>query len=248
MAAGGGADRIWMRPERAATGRPAGHSRDEITAAAVAIADREGLDAVSMRRVAAALGTGAASLYRYLETREDLLDLMIDATGAGYVFTPLTGDWLADLLDLGEQARAIMRRHPWLPPLLTSRPVLGPHGLTFLEHGLEALARHPAGTAAKLEALALLNAATALFVQNELAGGPDQQQRNAAYLHHALAAGHRPRLAELLAGSPAPPGASPSEAAPDSADRYRDILARILSGLLALPPPSAGPPGGLAHR
>src|ERR1700733_1336935 len=82
MAAAEGGDPIWMRPERAATGRPPQHSRDEITAAAIAIADREGLDAVSMRRVAAELGTGAASLYRYLDTREDLLDLMIDATGS----------------------------------------------------------------------------------------------------------------------------------------------------------------------
>jgi AcrR family transcriptional regulator len=239
MAAAGGAGVIWMRPERAATGRPAGHSRDEITAAAVAIADREGLDAVSMRRVATDLGTGAGSLYRYLETREDLLDLMIDATGAEYVFTPPTGDWLADLLDIGEQARAIMRRHPWLPPLLTTRSVLGPNGLALLEHGLEALARHPASIPAKLEALALLNATTALFVQNELAGGPGQQQRNAAYLHHALAAGHHPRLAELLAVPPTPPRTSPPQAATDPADRHRDILARILSGLLAPPPPSA---------
>jgi AcrR family transcriptional regulator len=239
MAAGGGGDVIWMRPERAAAGRPAGHSRDEITAAAIAIADREGLDAVSMRRVAADLGTGAASLYRYLETREDLLDLMIDATGAEYAFTPPTGDWLADLLDIGEQARAIMRRHLWLPPLLTTRSVLGPNGLVLLEHVLEALASHPASTAAKLEALALLNAATALFVQNEFAGGPDRQRRNAAYLQYALAAGHRPRLAELLAAPPSPPRISPPEAPNDPADRYRDILARILSGLLAPPPPAA---------
>ena len=238
MAAEGGGDVIWMRPERAATGRPAGYSRDEITAAAVAIADREGLDAVSMRRVAADLGTGAASLYRYLETREDLLDLMIDATGAEYVFTAPTGDWLADLLGIGEQARAIMRRHPWLPPLLTTRSVLGPNGLVLLEHALEALAPHPASTAAKLEAFALLNAATALFVQNELAGGPAWQQRNAAYLHHALATGDHPRLAELLTPS-SPASARPPEPAAGPADRYRDILARILSGLLAAQPPSA---------
>jgi AcrR family transcriptional regulator len=238
MAAGGGGNVIWVRPERAAAGRPAGRSRDEITAAAVAIADREGLDAVSMRRVAADLGTGAASLYRYLQTRDDLLDLMTDATGAEYAFTAPTGDWLTDLLDIGEQARAIMRRHPWLPPLLITRPVLGPNGLVLLEHVLEALASHPASTSAKLEAFALLNAATALFVQNELAGGPARQERNTAYLHHALAAGDHPRLAELLAApaSPAPPG--PREATAGPADRYRDVLARILSGLLG-PPPSA---------
>jgi AcrR family transcriptional regulator len=237
MAAGGGGDVIWMRPERAAVGRPAGHSRDEITVAAIAIADREGLDAVSMRRVAADLGTGAASLYRYLRTREDLLDLMIDATGAEYALTSPTGDWLADLLDIGEQARAIMRRHAWLPPLLIARPVLGPNGLVLLEHVLEILASHPASIAAKLEALALLTAVTALFVQNELAGGPGRQQHNAAYLHHALAVGHHPRLAELLA-APSPRQTGPPEAASGPADRYRDILARILSGLLAPAPPA----------
>ena len=142
-----------------------------------------------------------------------------------------------DLLDIGEQARAIMRRHPWLPPLLTTRPVLGPNGLVLLEHGLEALAPHPASSAAKLEALGLLNAATALFVQNELADGPDRQQRHAAYRRYALAAGHRPRLAELLAEPSSPPGTGPPEAASHPADRYRDILADPQRS----PPPTTGP-------
>jgi AcrR family transcriptional regulator len=234
----GAGDVIWMRPEHAATGRPAKRSREEITAAAVTIADREGLDAVSMRRVAAALGTGAASLYRYVETRADLLDLMIDSTASEYVFTTPTGDWLADLLGIGEQARVIMRRHPWLPSLLITRSTLGPSGLVLLEHVLEALASHPAGPAAKLEAFAVLNTATALFVHNELTGGSARQQRNAAYLHHALATGRHPRLAELLAPA-SPAQASPPGTVPDPADRYRDILARILSGLLAPEPPPA---------
>ena len=220
---------IWMRPEHAAMGRPARHSREEITAAAIRIADQEGLDAVSMRRVAADLGTGAASLYRHVDNREDLLDLMIDATGAEYVFAAPTGDWLADLLDIGDQARAIMRRHPWLPSLLNTRSVLGPNGLILLEHVLQSLALHPARLAAKLEAFAILTTTTALFVQNELGGGSAQQQRNAAYLRYALVAGHHPRLAELLAPQVA---ATPGEA-PDPQSRYRDILARILTGLLA---------------
>jgi AcrR family transcriptional regulator len=220
---------IWMRPEHAAMGRPARHSRDEITAAAIRIADQEGLDAVSMRRVAADLGTGAASLYRHVDNREDLLDLMIDATGAEYIFAPPSGDWLADLLGIGEQARAIMRRHHWLPSLLITRSVLGPNGLTLLEHVLEVLADCPASTATKLEAFGIFSAATALFVHNELTGGSERQQRNAAYLRYALVTGHHPRLAELLAPQAA---AAPGEA-PDPQSRYRDILARILTGLLA---------------
>ena len=142
------------------------------------------------------------------------------------------GDWLADLLDIGEQARAIMRRHPWLPSLIITRSVLGPHGLALLEHVLEALAQHSASSAAKLEAFAILNAATALFAQNELGGGSARQRRNAAYLQHALATGQHPRLAELLSASSL---AGVGQAAPagDPTDHYRDILARILTGLLA---------------
>jgi AcrR family transcriptional regulator len=229
MAAQAAGEVIWMRQERAAAGRPARHSREEITEAAIQIADQEGLDAVSMRRVAARLGTGAASLYRYVDNREDLLDLMIDATAAEYRFTQPAGDWLADLLAIGEQARTIMRCHRWLPSLLITRSVLGPNGLTLLEHVLEVLTSHPASTAAKLEAFGIFNAATALFVHNELTGGSERQQRNAAYLRYALVSGERPRLADLLALQPAVP---PAEA-PDPRDRYRDIMARVLTGLLA---------------
>jgi AcrR family transcriptional regulator len=239
--AGRPAGNIWMRPEHAAVGRPAQRSRDEITAAALAIADRDGLDAVSMRRVAADLGTAAGSLYRYLDNRDDLLDLMIDATGGEYAFPQPTGNWLADLVTIGEQARAIMRRHPWLPGLIISHAVLGPNGLVLLEHFLGILADHPAAVEAKMEAFAMFNGITALWTQTELADGAAGHQRNAAYLQYALAAGEHPRLAQLL-GLPAPsPADSPpvpgaARAAPSAAaqgNRYAEILTRILSGLLA---------------
>jgi AcrR family transcriptional regulator len=225
MGVGRSSESIWVRPERAAVGRPAQHSRAEITAAAVAIADADGLDAVSMRRVAAELGTGAASLYRYVSTREDLVDLMIDSTAAEYSLAAPTGDWLADLIDLGQQARTIMRRHPWLAGLVITRPVLGPNGLVVLEHVLEVLASHPADTAARLEAFAMLSSVSAVFVLNEMSGGRSAQQRNAAYLQQVLTGGQHPRLTELL--TPAP------SAAPGTADRYGYILGRILTGILA---------------
>jgi AcrR family transcriptional regulator len=250
-------DVIWMRPGHTGGGRPAQRSREEITAAAMAIADRDGLNAVSMRAVAAELGTGAASLYRYIESREDLLDLMTDAAGAEYRFAEPTGDWLADLIGIGQQARLIMGRHPWVATLVITRPVLGPNGLDLLERVLGVLASCPASLAAKLDAFAMLTAVTALFVQNESGSGPGTG-RSAAYLAHALQAGQHPRLAELLAADPAgrnpptgPAGAespdrstpgegTPTGATPDGGptdegtpDRYRDIMARVLLGLLA---------------
>lgn len=224
-----------MRGERAATGRPAQHSRAGITAAALGIADREGLDAVTMRRVAAELGTGAASLYRYVRTREELLDLMTDAVGGEYEMPGPSGDWLADLVALGEQMRAILRRHRWAAALSVTRPVIGPNGLALIEHVLEVLRPHPAGVAAKLEAFAMLNGITAAFALQEQSS-PDFQERGAAYLRHAAASGQHPRLAELITQDGPPPGEQP-------ADRYPDLMSRILAGILGpgSPPGPAGP-------
>jgi len=232
MTTGEPATSIWLRPERAAVGRPAQRSRAEITAAAIAIADADGLKAVSMRRVAAQLGTGAASLYRYVETRDELLDLMTDAVGGEITFAEPGGDWLADLVAMGEGFLAGLRRHRWLVELVITRPVLGPNGLAMLEHFLTVLRGHPADVLTKMEAFAMLNGMAAQFALHEQTGGSAAQQRNAAYLQHTLASGEHPRLAELLSQSPpGPPGPV------DPAERFGDILARVLSGLLG-PRPS----------
>lgn len=225
-----------MRPERAAVGRPAQRSRAEITAAAVAIADREGLDAVSMRRVAAELGTGAASLYRYVETREELLDLMSDAAGGRVPLPEPTGDWLADLVAVAERSREILYRHPWLADLAITRPVLGPNGIALLEHVLTVLTQHPADLATKMEAFAVLNGFTALFAKHELAGGSALQQRNVAYLQHAATSGEHPRLTRLLAQGAAAAGQADQY---DPAERFGTILGRLLTGLLG-PGPGTG--------
>jgi AcrR family transcriptional regulator len=216
---------IWLRPERSAVGRPAQWNRAEITEAALRVADAEGLEAVSMRRVAAELGTGAASLYRYIAAREDLLDLMTDATGAEYEHTPPTADWLADLVAFGEQARVIFRRHRWLAGLIMTRPVIGPNGTALIEHFLTLLQGHPASTEAKMEAFGMLNGITAAFALQEQAD-PALQARNLAYLGDALTSGKYPRLAVYLSPqAQLPPSGEP-------ADRYPDILARVLTGLL----------------
>ena len=216
---------IWMRPEGSAVGRPAQWSRAEITGVALQVADADGLEAVSMRRVAAELGTGAASLYRYVETREDLLDLMTDAVGAEYELAPPSGDWLADLVAFGEQARAVFRRHRWLAGLAMTRPVIGPNGIGLLEHFLTLLQRHPASIEAKMQAFAMLNGITAAFALQEQAD-PGLQARNLAYLGHSLTSGEHPRLAALL--SPQAQLPPPEELT----DYYPDLIARVLTGLL----------------
>jgi Tetracyclin repressor-like, C-terminal domain len=88
---------------------------------------------------------------------------MTDATGAEYEPAPPTGDWLADLIAFGEQARLIFRRHRWLAGLTMTRPVIGPNGTAQIEHFLTLLQEHPAGIEAKMEAFAMLNGITAAF-------------------------------------------------------------------------------------
>ncbi|MEU9831922.1 TetR/AcrR family transcriptional regulator [Streptosporangium sp. NPDC048047] len=133
---------IWMRPERqerSGPGRRPGYSREQVTSTAVRIADAEGVEAVTMRRIAGELGTGAMSLYRYVPRRDDLFDLMIDLVMSEIELPDdPSGDWRGDLTLLARQTRAAGLRHPWLIALLTSRPTLGPNLLRVHEFALGA--------------------------------------------------------------------------------------------------------------
>jgi AcrR family transcriptional regulator len=208
---------IWMRPEKSGVGRPASRSRAEITEAAVRVADRDGLAGVSMRHVAAELGTGAGSLYRYVETRDDLLDLMADHVYAEYDLRAPSGDWLADLVTMGLEAREIYRRHPWLAELVLTRPVVGPNGVDVTEHFLAVLADHPAPDEDKLVALAMLNAIVAAAARSE--ASPVDALRSARYMAHVAAQGKHPHLARI-------------SVQPADGDPLPDALIRVLSGLL----------------
>jgi len=211
---------IWLRPEKAGVGRPAQRSRAEITTAAVRLADRSGLGAVSMRHVAAELGTGAGSLYRYVDTRDDLLDLMADQVYGEYDFGAPTGNWLDDLVEVGVQAREIFRRHPWLVDLVMARPVVGPNGVDVVEHVLAVLAHHPADDGTKLVAYAMLNSIVASLAQNERSGADNL--RSARYVAHVVAEGRHPHIAALKVGPPE-----------EGEDPFPGILGRVLTGLLA---------------
>ena len=108
---------IWARPERAGRGPRPAYSRADIAAAAVRIADAEGLDGVSMRHVAAELGCGTMSLYNYVPRKEDLYELMVDAVSGEHDLSEPSGDWRADMLRVAHQTRALMH-----PPSVAAAP------------------------------------------------------------------------------------------------------------------------------
>src|SRR5580658_10725345 len=104
---------IWTRPEPA--GRKPRLRREQIAATALAIADAEGFAAVSMRRVAAELGSGTMSLYRYISTKSELAALIDDALMAETVVPDeeLPGDWRSALTMVAYRTRDVYLRHPW---------------------------------------------------------------------------------------------------------------------------------------
>lgn len=140
---------LWRTAEPPRRGPRPGLTLDQITDAAVALADAEGLRAVSMARVAEALGVSTMALYRYVTSKDELLVLMYDAGLAdlrppepeGRLLgpAPAAPAWRARLLEWFEAQLAAVRRHPWLMQAATSVPVPGPRQLALLESGLEAL-------------------------------------------------------------------------------------------------------------
>ncbi|MET9266906.1 TetR/AcrR family transcriptional regulator C-terminal domain-containing protein [Amycolatopsis sp. NPDC004079] len=124
---------IWLRPERGARGPRPAYSRADLAAAAIQVADAEGLEAVSLRRVARDLGSGTTTLYRYIATKDELFDLMVDAAFGEHEPPAPTGDWQADLRVVACEYRALVVRHPWLAALPAARPALGPNSLAWLD-------------------------------------------------------------------------------------------------------------------
>jgi AcrR family transcriptional regulator len=119
-------DYVWSRPRPEP--RRQAPSVERIVERSVAVADAEGMAAVSMRRVAADLGSGTASLYRYVRNRDELVELMVDAVWADEP-APASGDWRRDLTAFARSQRSTLLRHPWLSAELTARPSLGPNVL-----------------------------------------------------------------------------------------------------------------------
>ncbi|GAA2486896.1 TetR family transcriptional regulator [Winogradskya humida] len=131
---------VWARAERATKGPAPSTSRRQIAAAGVALADAEGLEAVSMRKMATALEVGTASLYGYVGSKDEIYDLMVDwVEGEDGPPPPPGGDWRSDLTALAHRIRGSILRHPWMAGVAAGRPNFGPNSLAWVEYGLTAL-------------------------------------------------------------------------------------------------------------
>jgi len=114
-------------------------SREVIARAALDLVDREGLAALSMRRLAAELDMGTMTLYGYFRTKEELLDAVVDAAATGHDAPGHDGAWEDTLRAVARALRDGLARHPSLIELRLRRPIGGPRAFRFTESGMAAL-------------------------------------------------------------------------------------------------------------
>ena len=133
---------LWRQGAEGASrrGPRQGLSIDAIVAAAIELADSEGLEVLSMRRVAQALGVAVMTLYTYVPGKADLLDLMLDAVYQQMDRADVAGSpWRARLEAIARENRRLFEAHPWAATVSPGRPPLGPGLMAKYEHELRAL-------------------------------------------------------------------------------------------------------------
>lgn len=147
---------LWGRRGRGSRGPVPGLSVGRIAEAAIALADAEGMGALSMRRLAGDLGVAAMALYRYVPGKVELLDVMVDAV-IGEQAPPTAGEWRERLAESARASRALHERHPWLAAATLARPPLGPNAIAAHERLLVAasgIGLSPAETVAAAQLVA----------------------------------------------------------------------------------------------
>jgi AcrR family transcriptional regulator len=130
---------LWRQPGHGNSGRgpKQGRTVDEVVNASIELADAAGLEAVTMRRVAQALGVSPMSMYTYVPGKAELIDLMLDTVYA-QMPRPEHGDtpWRERAVTVADANRALFDRHPWVASVTTTRPPLGPGLMAKYEHEL----------------------------------------------------------------------------------------------------------------
>ena len=216
-------------------GRPAKHqpqqprkpplTRELIVETALEVLDQEGLDALSMRRVATELDTGAAALYRHVADKDELLDLLLDRViGEFDVPAPEPERWMEQLKDVARQVRAGILRHRDIVRISMGRFPMGPNGLMFAER-LVAIMRaggvpdRLAATSAHLITIVI----NGFSLEDDAPAGGSEEEANAMINGYmaSLPAEHFPNLVEI----------APEFTADDLEARFELLLDFFVEGL-----------------
>jgi AcrR family transcriptional regulator len=225
---------VWTRAEPG-TRKPR-FSRDDIAAAAIRIADTEGLEAMSMRRIAADLGSGTMTLYHYVRTKDELLTLVSDAV-MGEVALPaghvLPTDWRQAITLVAQRSRDALLRHPWMLDIHDDPPI-GPNSVRHFDQSYAAVASLPISLRERMELIMAVDEYVFGFCMHARSndhGDPDSFGREMlGYVADLISTGEYPQLSALAEAEGLESSWAQMEAATLDPTRFDRNLARLLNG------------------
>jgi len=231
--------RAWGISESSAKGPKRGLSLNRIVEAAVGVATSDGLEAVSMSRVAAEISAATMSLYRYVATKDELLMLMVDNVFKTPPAVIPRERWRAGLSRWSREYLEVLRRHPWVVRVPISGPPITPNQVVWFEWGLWSLRATNLREEEKVSILLLLNG----FIRNEVLlktdlriaentgfGEEDMKMSYGKLLSDLIDARHFPAISAAIAA-----GVFDQQDDPDGDFNFG--LKRILDGVEALVKP-----------
>ena len=228
---------VWTRPEPGA--RRTKFTRDEIAAAAVKIADEEGFDALSMRRLAAELDAGTMTLYHYIRTKDELLAIVNDSV-MGELIVPdgdlPTADWRAAISLIAHRSRDVMRRHPWSLDIRDD-PAPGPNGVRHFDQSMQAVMSLDITLAERFELISAVDEYVFGFCLLEQTNYMDDDSSTARdmvdYMMGLIASGGYPALAAIEAEHGVEGAFAQLGVLARDPDRFTRNLDRLLDGFAA---------------
>jgi AcrR family transcriptional regulator len=246
---------LWRTGERASRKGKPDLSVDRIVRAAIEVADAEGITALSMRKVADQLGVGTMSLYTYVPGKAELIDVMVDTVCGELPFSgDVPGGWRARLERVARENLALLRRHPWMLQVSTSRPPMGPNIVAKYDYELRAVEGIGLGDVEMDSVITLING----YVNGAARGAVEAAQaaKHTGMTDEQWWWAHSPFLAKVFDSSRYPVASRVGQAAGEEHNSAYDPehafefgLQRVLDGIAAfiaaraVSPPSSGDAG-----
>ena len=214
-------------------------SRETIAATAIRIADTEGFEAVSMRRIAAELDAGTMTLYHYVRTKDELLTLVTDTLMAELVMPAeeIPDDWRSAIIVIANRTKAMLMRHPWMLDI-TDDPNFGPNTVRHFDQSLLAVSTLAGSMRDKLDLITMVDEYVFGYCMHQRTNFHDDQvtpvsKELIAYVDELAATGEYPQLAAMISEHGSEDAwALVSANAMDPA-RFDRNLGRLLDGVAA---------------
>ena len=228
---------VWTRSEPSAR-RPR-FTREEIAATAIRIADAEGFDAVSMRRIAVELGAGTMTLYHYVRTKDELLTLVTDTLMAELVVPAdeMPTEWRAAMTVIAQRSRTMLHHHPWILDIADD-PNLGPNSVRHFDQSLQAVAKLDVSLEDKLDVMSVVDEYVFGYCLHERTNFHDENRGETSeemmrYINELIATGDYVQLTQLFDTYGTDAAWARTNAHASDPGRFERNLRRILDGFEA---------------